>query len=115
MEFLGAALGGHGDHAAGRLAQVGRVVAGHDLEFLKRILGRGNDENAAAAPVIGFSAIDDPVIVVRTLAVKGNGVALVLSHRGIKIRNGGCGAGYQSRQLDDVAAVGGQIGNLGTR
>jgi hypothetical protein len=38
---------------------------------------------------------------------------LVLRHRGIKIRHGGCGAGHQSRKLKDIAAVGGEIRNLG--
>src|SRR5205823_4858700 len=52
MVVLRAALRGHGDHAARRLAQIGREVARHDLEFLERILGRGNQHNTATAPVI---------------------------------------------------------------
>ena len=88
MELLRAAFRGHGDHAARRLAQVSSVVARHDLEFLEGILGRRNEENTATAPVISFCTIDQPVVVIRPLAVEGDGAVLVLSHRGVEIRNG---------------------------
>src|ERR1019366_9442945 len=36
---------------------------------------------------------------------------LVLSHWGVKVRNGGRSAGDQSRKLDDVETVGGEVRN----
>ena len=47
--LLGAALGGHGDHAARGLPEVSAVVARQDLEFLQRVLRRGHDQDAATA------------------------------------------------------------------
>ena len=112
VESLRAAFDGHGDGAAGRNAVVRRIVAGHYLEFAKRVLRRHDRHLAARTAVIRLAAVDQPIVVVGAHAVEAEPESTAL--RGDAVERGKIvgDAGAERCKRNHVAAVGGELRDL---
>ena len=109
MELARSRLDDHRDRAARVDSVIGGVVAGQNLKFSQRIRTDGHVQPAAAAAVIDFAAVDQPVVVVPPAAVevdlsagalRGNAIEL-----GQLIRN----TGAKRRERHHAAPVGGKL------
>src|SRR5579859_1439112 len=88
------------------------VVAGLDFELPYRVLRGRDQQNAAAAAVIRLTAIDLPVVGVLPHSVEVNAPVLPLRAGKIEVRHIGRSAGNQLCELENIAAVGGEIIDL---
>ena len=112
MEVLGSGLHHHGDGAAGGNTVVGAVVATEGLEFGQRI-GRWHQiELAAASAIVGFAAVDQPVIMVGAHSVKAQPESTALRGDPIKGRKIVGYAGAERGERHHIAAIRCELGDL---
>src|SRR5438477_4988773 len=114
MKLVGARLEDRRDHAAGRPAVFGGVLAGQDAEFANSLDAEIYVQAAARArirEVVDDEPVDEKDVAGRSIS--GDRQSQPVASRGARIREGRCGllpdaaldAGFERRELQPIAAV----------
>ena len=117
MQRVGAALGDHVDVAAERAPELGLAARGDHLKFLHHVEAV-EDAAQSGGIVVGGKAIHDEVVGEIALAADRDSLAGHGGGFGEELVAGGVGgrdAGNQQREIEEVAPVERQVGDLGLR
>ena len=117
MELVGAAAGDEVDVAAEGAAELGLAAAGDDLHLADDVEAEGGLDEAGGV-VVGGEAVDDEGVGEVALAVDGDALAGDGGGLGEELVGGGVGGGdarNEEREVEEVAAVVGEVRDFGLR